>query len=123
MTDIKRASASASMGDALPTTVTDYFAHRDVAEKNATIELFTPAAVVIDDGHSYTGRAEILAWLSTAASEYSYTSTRLGTETTADGVIVTERLEGDFPGGVVDLRSDFRLDAETGLIESLTIAP
>ena len=111
------------MTDTLPTTVTDYVAHRDAGEKRLTLGLFAPAAVVTDDGHSYTGRAEILVWLSTAASEYSYTSTRLGTETTTDGVIVTERLEGDFPGGVVDLRSVFRLDTETGLIESLTIAP
>lgn len=107
----------------LPTAVADYFDYLDGTDKPAAIVTFAPNAVVTDDGHRYAGRDEILGWLGTAASEYTVTSTRLGVQRTVGGVVVTVHLEGDFPGGVVDLRNRFAVDVATGLILSLTIAP
>jgi len=104
----------------LPATITDYFTRMDGADKAGIIDLFTPAAVVTDDGRSYRGQDEIARWLGTAASEYTVTTTRLSTESLGDTITVTTRLEGDFPGGVVDLRNIFTLDA-SGLISSLLI--
>jgi hypothetical protein len=105
---------------ALPTTVAAYFTLMNGADKRGIIDLFTPTAVVTDDGRSYRGRAEISGWLGAAASEYTYTTTRLSVATESGSITVTTRLEGDFPGGIVDLRNIFTLDA-AGLIESVLI--
>ena len=104
----------------LPTAVAGYFALIDGADKRGIIDLFSPDAVVTDDGRSYRGRGEITRWLGTAASEYTVTSTRLSVESAGGVVTVTTRLEGNFPGGIVDLRNIFTLDA-AGLITSLQI--
>lgn len=104
----------------LPTAITDYFTLLNAADKRATINVLTPDAVVTDDGKTYRGRDEILRWLSTAASEYTVTTTRLSAESSGDTVTVTTRLEGDFPGGLVDLRNIFTLH-DSGLIESMLI--
>lgn len=104
----------------LPTAVAEYFVLMDSANKRGVVDLFTADAVVTDDGRSYRGRAQITTWLDTAASEYTVTSTRLSAEIAAGTVTVTTRLEGDFPGGVVDLRNIFELDA-SGLIRSALI--
>ncbi len=69
---------------------------------------------------THRGHAEIGQWLTGAASAYTYTTELLGAQRTdADHWLVTQRLEGDFPGGVVDLRFQFSLGG--GLIERLAI--
>jgi ketosteroid isomerase-like protein len=104
----------------LPTAITEYFALLNGADKRATIDVFTPDAVVTDDGKTYRGLVEILDWLGTAASEYTVTTTRLSAESSGDTVTVTTRLEGNFPGGIVDLRNIFTLDG-SGLISGVVI--
>lgn len=101
--------------------ITDYFELMDSEDRAATIRTFATDAQVIDDGKTYRGRDEILSWLDGPASEYTTTSTHLSAETNELGVSIVVRLVGDFPGGQVDLRHDFVVDAE-GLIEALTIA-
>ena len=104
----------------LPATVAAYFTLMDGGDKRDIIDLFSPTAVVTDDGRSYRGRAEIIGWLGAAASEYTFTSTRLSVAIEGGSLTVTTRLEGDFPGGIVDLRNIFTPDA-AGLIESVLI--
>jgi len=104
----------------LPAAITAYFARLNDADKRAAINVFSPDAVVTDDGHTYRGHEGILRWLGSAASEYSFTSTRLSTRITGASVTVTTRLEGNFPGGIIDLRNIFTLDA-AGLITILLI--
>lgn len=106
----------------LPAAVREYFAHREAADKAAAIDVFAPDALVEDDGHRYRGREQILGWLTGAASEYTVTSTWLSAEATADTATVVVRLEGDFPGGVVDLRHLFTTTPD-GRIGALSIAP
>jgi len=84
---------------------------------------FTAEAVVIDDGAMYRGSAEITGWLTRTVTAFEYTTTLLGAETDGSATTVRNRLEGNFPGGVVELRLLFLLDAATGLIRALTIAP
>ena len=70
----------------------------------------------------YRGLDEIRQWLQRAASEFTYTRTFLSVEAqAADTWLILNRLEGDFPGGVVDLRYKFVLTAD--LITELLIAP
>jgi ketosteroid isomerase-like protein len=83
---------------------------------------FAEDASVVDDGRTYDGIAGVESFLSTAASEYTFTRTLVSAvEIAPDHWIVTNHLEGDFPGGQVDLTYEFRL--ADGLITHLTIAP
>jgi hypothetical protein len=84
--------------------------------------MFTPTATVKDDGHEYHGWDEIRDWLARASTEFTYTRTLIGADAIdANTWLVTNHLEGDFPGGVVDLCYRFRL--ADGLISELEIAP
>ncbi|MFG1807877.1 nuclear transport factor 2 family protein [Streptomyces sp. NPDC049040] len=113
--------ASARPGD-LPTAVTRYLeAHR--AHDTATaISAFSGDATVTDDGRTYEGTAAIEAWLARSSVEYTYTTTLTGAERVDETHwTATNRLEGDFPGGVVDL--NYRFTLTDGLIERLVIEP
>jgi hypothetical protein len=88
----------------------------------ASLASFAPSATVIDEGHSYTAAA-IRAWRERASTEFTFTSDFLGLEPTDESHFVARfHLEGDFPGGTVDLRFLFTL-APSGLIERLEITP
>jgi hypothetical protein len=66
--------------------------------------------------------AGVETFLRTAAAEYTFTRRLVSAvETTHDRWLVTNHLEGDFPGGEVDLTYSF--DLADGLITHLTIAP
>jgi len=92
---------------------------RDTA---AALSAFAPDARVADDGHEYQGVDEIRDWLDHAASEYTFTRSLVSAESTsADTWLVVNHLEGNFPGGVVDLR--YRFVVVGDLISELVIAP
>ena len=106
----------------LPVVVTRYFAAHDQRDTEAALVSFGPDASVIDDGHEYHGRDEIRDWLSRASVEFTYTRTLKDAEQLEpDRWLVTNHLEGDFPGGVVDLR--YRVELTDDLITKLEIAP
>jgi len=106
--------------DSLPKVVDQYFAQMDGDDKLAVADLFAPGAYVIDNGTTYRGDGEIRGWLSGEASEFTTTSRRLMSESAGSSVMVVLRVEGDFPGGVVDLTIDFLLDSAER-IRGLTI--
>lgn len=106
----------------LPPAVTRYLAaHRDRDTATALTTL-TDDASVTDDGTTYEGKPAIADWLGKAASEYTYTTELTAAHSTdATHYTANHHLEGDFPGGQVDLR--FRFTLRDGLIERLVIAP
>lgn len=95
--------------------VTDYFALVDSDDKRRTIRVFASDAEVVDDGRTYSGTDAILDWLTGAASEYATTASELSSTITMNTASVLVRLEGNFPGGLIDLRHDFELDPEGNL--------
>jgi len=106
----------------LPHAVTQYQDGHDRDAVDAALAKFAPTATVKDDGHEYQGQGEIRDWLATASTQFTYTRTLISAEPVDDDAwLVTNHLEGDFPGGVVDLRYRFVLDG--GLIAELEIAP
>ena len=106
----------------LPHAVGQYQSAHDRHEVDAALATFTPTAIVKDDGHEYRGPDEIRDWLARASTQFTYTRTLTGAEAIdANTWLVTNHLEGDFPGGVVDLRYRFVLTG--GLISELEIAP
>jgi uncharacterized protein (TIGR02246 family) len=106
----------------LPEPITAYLAAHLARDADAALPLFTDDAVVVDDGHTHRGPDQIRDWLGRAASEYTYTTELTGASRLDDDrYVATHHLEGDFPGGVVDLR--FRFTLREGRIAQLVIAP
>ena len=108
--------------DQLPAVIRGYLTAHEAHDDDAALAAFTPTAVVVDDGSTYRGAEEVRRFLGRAGAQFTYTTTLLAAERTDDAYwVVTNRLEGDFPGGVVDLRHCFVLDGDR--IAELVIAP
>ena len=106
----------------LPAVVVRYQDAHDRGDTDGALATFAPDAIVTDDGHTYRGAVEIRDWLSRASVEFTYTRTLIAALEVDDNAwLVTNHLEGDFPGGVVDLR--YRFIVSDGLITELDIAP
>jgi hypothetical protein len=106
----------------LPAVVQRYQHAHDHHDADEALATFTTDAVVNDDGHEYRGGVEIRDWLTRASTEFTYTRTLVdAVEIDADTWLVTNHLEGNFPGGVVDLQ--YRFVVSEGLIRRLDIAP
>lgn len=109
--------------DALPSAVRTFVAAHQAHDRETELSCFAEDATVTDEGRTYTGLAQLRAWLGKAESEYTYTTEVTGASSVGtDRYDVVHHLEGDFPGGVVDLHFRFVLDA-AGRIASLVIEP
>jgi hypothetical protein len=111
-----------SESGALPKAVSHYQAAHDSRDVATALAQFALNASVVDDGKVYDGTDDVETFLRKAGSEYTYTRTLIAAEeVSSDCWRVTNRLEGNFPGGQVDLSYEFHL--ENGLISRLVIAP
>jgi ketosteroid isomerase-like protein len=105
---------------ALPETISRYLTAHRARDTSTAISAFAGDAVVIDEGITHTGTAAIERWLTESATRYTYTTEVTGTKQIDEShFVVHVHLEGNFPGGQVDLRYQFTL--RDGLIGSLTI--
>ena len=108
--------------DRLPSTIRDYLAAHTARNTASAIRAFSPSASVTDEGKTFRGTEEILGFLNKAGSEFSFTTELIGAQRVDDAHwVATNRLEGDFPGGVVEL--DYRFTLIDDLITELAIAP
>lgn len=106
----------------LPAPISTYLPAHLARDIDIAMGHYADDATVLDEGHTYRGRDEIRDWLQHSAGEYTYTTEVIGAERIDDEHhVVICHLEGDFPGGVVDLR--FRFTLRDGRIAALTIAP
>lgn len=106
----------------VPDTISRYLQGQDRSDHPAVLATLAADATIIDDGHRFDGHDEIEAWLTSTASEYTFTRTQVSAEATGtDTWTVLNHIEGNFPGGQVDLRYEFTL--ADGLITTLVIEP
>ncbi|GAA1560139.1 hypothetical protein GCM10009789_11780 [Kribbella sancticallisti] len=117
---------AADMAQHLPHAIKRFLREADPQHKANAHDLLaafaTDATVVDDDGTTYTGHDEIHRWRAAESSEYTYTVEISHVEKFDDTrYVVTTHLEGDFPGGVVDVIYRFTLADD--LIAHLQIAP
>jgi hypothetical protein len=106
----------------LPTIISGYLAMFDRNDLDAVVACFTDDAVVLDQGDNVVGHADIRQWLEKVATAYERTvevrgATALGTLDGLERHDVYTHLEGNFPGGTVDLTDRFGL--RDGRIASL----
>jgi ketosteroid isomerase-like protein len=105
-----------------PEVIRRYHDAHDAHDTDRALATFAPDARVVDEGREHRGGTEIRAWLTGAATKYTYTRTLLNVEAIdPDTWLVVNHLEGDFPGGTVDLR--YRFSLRDDLITELVIAP
>ncbi|WP_433081248.1 nuclear transport factor 2 family protein [Dactylosporangium sp. CA-052675] len=94
----------------MPLVITTYLTAHNARDVDSAIAAYASDAVVIDDGHSYPGTDAIRAWLAGAAAEYTYTTELISaTRLDEERYDVVQHLDGDFPGGAVDLHYRFTL--------------
>jgi ketosteroid isomerase-like protein len=110
----------------LPTIISRFFDASDARDVDAIVACFTDDAVVTDEGRTHRGRDQIRQWRQDVNAAYEFTvevlaGTPAGTAGDLTRHDVTAHLEGNFPGGTVDLVHRFEL--REGLIASLHIAP
>jgi len=101
------------MSDSVPDAVSDYFAALNSRDREGLLALFTPDAVVVDEGETWHGTSEIRTWVDDVAFKYQYTAGVLGVEARGDGGCVARvLLEGNFPGGSVELTVRLELEGD-----------
>jgi hypothetical protein len=106
----------------LPAAIATYQTAHDRHDVAAALSAFSVDAAVHDEDQDWVGTDQIRQWLIKTSTEYTFTRTLLDVEPVgSDGWLVRNRLEGNFPGGVVELRYQFTLDGQS--ISKLSIAP
>ena len=118
--------AAASAAGSLPPVISEYLAASDRGDAEAIGRCFAEDAVVMDEGQEWRGTAPIRQWRTTVATAYQYTvqvtgAKALGEADGAERHDVHVHLEGNFPGGQVDLTDRFAL--RDGRIARLEIVP
>lgn len=104
----------------LPKPIADYFVADNDKDPAVVTLCFTEDALVVDEGHTYKGRAAIKRWKEESTAKYQYTSTPIAMENAGDKIAVISHLIGNFQGSPLDLRYVFELQGEK--IASLEIA-
>ena len=118
--------AAASAAGSLPPVISEFLAASDRGGAEAVVRCFAEDAVVMDEGQEWRGTAPIRQWRTTVATAYQYTVRVTGAKALGevDGLErhdVYIHLEGNFPGGQVDLTDRFAL--RDGRIARLEIVP
>ena len=104
----------------LPSTIRTFLVAHAARDVDAAARAFAPTAVVRDQGETFRGAAEVLAFLQHQGAEFTYTTELLGGRRIDETHwVAVNHLEGDFPGGVADL--DYRFTLADGLITELEI--
>ena len=114
------------MAVSLPTVISEYFAASERDDVDAVVACFTNDAIVIDEDREWRGLAGVRQWRDTVATVYEYTlevraATARGDDVGVERHDVVTHLEGNFPGGTVDLT--YRIALSDGRIADLEIVP
>ncbi len=111
---------------ALPPVISAYLSASERRDVDAIVACFSDDATVLDEGKQRRGLAEIRRWREDVDTTFEYTSKliRWSAAPLTDGAQrydVTLHLQGNFPGGEVDLDNGFTI--RDGHIVDLRIVP
>ena len=106
----------------VPDVIRRYLDAHDKHHTEVAFSAFAPDATVVDEDREFHGSDGVRQFLDAAGAGFTYTRRFVAAQQLdASTWLVENRLEGDFPGGVVELRYQFRLSDD--LISELVIAP
>jgi ketosteroid isomerase-like protein len=103
----------------LPTTIRAFLDAQEARDADTAVALLTPPAVIADVGESFSGDKELRCFITEAGAEFTVTSEITKVDRDGEIWVVSQHLEGDFPGGKADL--DYRFALEGERIERLDI--
>ena len=111
---------------ALPAVISAYLSASEKRDVDGIVACFSDDATVFDEGKQRRGLAEIRHWRDDVDTTFEYTSTltrwsAVGVTDSAQRYDVTLPLQGNFPGGEVDLVNSFTI--RDGQIVDLRIVP
>jgi ketosteroid isomerase-like protein len=89
--------------------MSDYFAAANAHDADHVAACFAEDAVVRDEGRDIHGRNGVRAWAEDTSRKYQHRADVMSVEKTADRIVVTARVAGNFPGSPIDLRYRFKL--------------
>ena len=97
----------------LPSPIQTYFDADERNDGDALVQVFSPDAVVKDEGQSYAGRQAIDAWWREAKAKYQHVIEPLDGITVMDDVTrVRAKVTGQFPGSPAIINFAFRLSGD-----------
>ena len=106
----------------LPEAITAFLQAHQSRDLDDALKGFSSDATVVDDGTTYNGLESIRSWMSSSTSEFTYTTEPVAAYLLGDDQFdVVQHLEGNFPGGSVDLH--FRFALREGAVLNLLIEP
>ena len=86
------------MSSSAPDIVNRYFAALNSRDGESLLGLFTPDAVVVDEGQTWRGASEIRTWVDDVVFRFEYTAGVLGVESAGDGEYVARAPRGELSG-------------------------
>jgi ketosteroid isomerase-like protein len=108
--------------DRLPASISSYLTAHEARDVDNAMAFYTEDATVVDEGKTFHAPDEIRSWLANSATEFTYTIELIGARRVDDShYVAIHHLEGNFPGGVVDLQFKFTMRGEK--ISELVIEP
>ena len=103
----------------IPEIVTRYLDAANRFNVADAANCFSPDAHVHDENHDYTGLDAVRDWIGETSRKYRPQSEVLTARAQANGLLLTARVSGSFPGSPVDL--DYAITLRDGKISSLKI--
>jgi len=96
----------------LPFPIQTYFDADKGGDSDALIHVFTPDAVVMDEGRSHAGHRAINAWWRDVKTRYRHVIEPLEVARSGDFAKVRAKVTGQFPGSPAMLTFAFRLKGD-----------
>jgi ketosteroid isomerase-like protein len=101
----------------LPATIAGFVQAQNEQDSARFAHYFTANATVSDEGHTYSGRAQIRDWIQQAAAKYHMQATPIDYHQLGVSAILTVEVTGTFPGSPAVMQ--YQLELEDSLISSL----
>lgn len=96
----------------LPDAVARYFDAANRFDAESAAACFEPGATVIDEAKTYVGTEAIRDWMAHTGQLYQAHASPLSAQRDGEGLVVSARVTGQFPGSPAELRFCFVLGSE-----------
>ncbi len=103
----------------LPDVLADLVKAQNLHDSVAYANCFSESAIVIDEGRTYKGKADIQQWIATANENYNTFMKPLDFRETEPAGVLKAEVSGSFPGSPTVL--NYHLETVDGLIQSLKV--
>jgi ketosteroid isomerase-like protein len=103
----------------LPSIIADLLTAQEKYDSKAFSECFSDDAVVFDEGKTYRGKKEVRQWNEMTNAKYKTKYEPLEISNNGDGIILTAKISGTFPGSPAIIKYHF--ETKNNKITSLHI--